>query len=239
MQMLQAERFDQVSAALPSTIKGAIDQPPISEVMKITGKGSVVRFVEFELIKMTTLVSVGNNLNNAQVEFIAAQLVELFPNESMADFKICFQRGCLGQYGEIFRMDGIVLRKWMERYLDEKYQILEDELRKANQNDYAERVEQPEVGPGRKLFDDYANSLQMGRKVPCISDEDIKREGQKEPTKKTGTGHPRITEEGIEASRLQDLKREYGRIHTDIYTGKKLEGSPTFDEWIKTQTEKQ
>lgn len=38
-------------------------------------------------------------------------------------------------------------------------------------------------------------------------------------------------------SRMQDLKVQYGREHTDKYTGKKLEGSPTFDEWLKTQTE--
>lgn len=38
-------------------------------------------------------------------------------------------------------------------------------------------------------------------------------------------------------SRMQDLKVQYGREHTDKYTGKRLDGSPTFDEWLKTQTE--
>lgn len=232
--MLQAERFDQVSASLPSTIRAAIDQPPISEVMKISGKGPVIRFVEFELIKMTALVSVGNNLNNAQVEFIATQLVEMFPNESMSDFKICFQRGCIGQYGEIFRMDGIVLRNWMKKYLEEKYEVLVDDLNKYKDRPY-DVPEKSEEGPGYREFKEYAKSLSMGTKAPDLSDEDIRREGQEKPRKRRDTGHPRITEEGIEASRMQDLRLEYGREHTDIYSGKTLEGHPTFDEWLKTQ----
>lgn len=227
--------FKAASELLPSRINEATKQPPICELIKVTGTSQVVRFIEFELIKMSSLVSVGNNLNNAQVEFIATQLVEMFPNESLADFKICFQRGCIGQYGDIFRMDGIVLRKWMEKYLDEKYTVIEEDLRKAKQNDYHETPPPAEVGPGRKLFDEYANSLRMGTKIPGIPHEDIVKEGQEKPKQKTGTGHPRITEAGIEASRRQDLMREYGKLHTDIYTGKKLEGSPSFEEWIETK----
>lgn len=229
---LMASNFKGTSDNLPSTIKGAIEQPPISEVMKITGEAQIRRFVEFELIKMSQLVSVGNNLNNSQVEFIASQLIEIFPNESLADFKICFQRGCIGQYGEIFRMDGIVLRKWMEKYLDEKYETLVDDLNKYKERPY-ELPDKADEGPGYIAFKEYAKSLKTGMKVPGISDADIKREGKEDAPRKTGTGHPRITEAGLEASQRLDLMREYGRQHTDIYTGKPLPGSPTFEQWVK------
>lgn len=125
---LMSGDFRATSNGLPKTIKAATKEPPISEVMRVSGEKAILRFIEFELVKMTSLVSVGNNLNDAQVQFIAKHLVELFPNESLADFKLCFERGCIGQYGNIFRMDGIVLREWMEQYLEEKYQIIEDEL---------------------------------------------------------------------------------------------------------------
>lgn len=180
---LQRDDFKHTSDLLPVTIKGALQQPPICEVMKVTGRSQVVRFVEFELIKMTTLISVGNNLNNAQVEFIATQLVEMFPNESLADFKICFQRGCIGQYGEIFRMDGIVLRKWMERYLDEKYTLLEEELMKSKDNPH-ELPDKSEEGPGYKAFKEWAKSLTMGMKTPGMSDADHRKYGQEKPAKK-------------------------------------------------------
>lgn len=41
----------------------------------------------------------------------------------------------------------------------------------------------------------------------------------------------------IEVDILQDLKIQYGREHTDKYTGKTLPGHPSFKEWVKTQTE--
>lgn len=113
---------------MPKTLLQAIGQPPIIEVMKVTGNAPIVRYIEFELVTMASRISVGGNLTNAMVEFIAKQLIELFPNESLADFKLCFERGSIGQYGEIYRMDGIVLRGWMEKYLEEKYQVLEDKL---------------------------------------------------------------------------------------------------------------
>lgn len=229
--MLQAERFDKVSESLPSTIKGAIEQPPISEVMKVTGRGQVVRFIEFELIKMTTLVSVGNNLNNSQVEFIATQLVELFPNESMADFKICFQRGCIGQYGEIFRMDGIVLRKWMEKYLDEKYETLVDDLNKYKERPY-ELPEKTDEGPGYKAFKEYAKSLTMGAKVPDMPKDYYDKYGQDKPVARKSISRPYSDPE---VGHLADLRSEYGRLYTDLYTGLSLPGAISFEDYVKTQ----
>ncbi len=37
----------------------------------------------------------------------------------------------------------------------------------------------------------------------------------------------------VEAGIMADLRREYGRLHTDKISGKPLPGSPTFEEWVK------
>jgi len=174
------------SELLPRKISLATKEPPICDVIKITGNAAVVRFIEFELVKMSALVSVGNNLNDMQVQFIATQLVEMFPNESLVDFKLCFERGCIGQYGEIFRMDGIVLRKWMEQYLGEKYEVIEDELRNAKDNPY-ELPDKADEGPGYKAFKEWAKTLQMGTKVPGMTDADHRKYGQEKPAKKEST----------------------------------------------------
>lgn len=225
--MLQSGNLRGVSESLPSTVKSAIDQPPISEVMKITGRNSVVRFIEFELIKMTTLISVGNNLNNSQVEFIATQLVEMFPNESMADFKICFQRGCIGQYGEIFRMDGIVLRKWMESYLDEKYQHVEEALVKEKDKPY-EKIQESEEGPGYKLFKKWANELAMGTKVPATTDADNRKYGQKAPAKKDAAtaGYKYFTVRNLQILALTQEHAEQ-LVQRMIETGDLIEDNET------------
>lgn len=184
VQALTASNFKAVSDSLPTAINRAIDQPPICEVIKITGHGQVVAFVEFELIKVVALVSVGNNLNDSQIQFVATQLVEMFPNESLADFKIAFQRGCMGQYGEIFRMDGIVLRGWMEKYLDEKYQVVEDKLMKERDTPF-DKIPKVEEGPGFKLAKEYAEKLSGGKKVPSLTDAEIRTEGQENPKKRS------------------------------------------------------
>lgn len=173
--------FKAVSNLLPTKISQATKEPPMSDLIKIVGHGKIVLFVKSELIKMSERINVSGNLSVEQLEFIATQLVELFPNESLADFKLCFERGCIGQYGEIFRMDGIVLRKWMERYLDEKYALIEDELAKEKSGEYHERKASNEDGPGRKEFDEWANKMREGFKPPSMTDADYRKYGQEKP----------------------------------------------------------
>lgn len=183
---------------LPSKINLALKEPPICELVKVVGKGRLVVFIQAELIKLTERISVGNSINSAQLEFISTQLVDYFPGESLADFKICFERGCMGQYGEIFRMDGIVIRKWMEQYLEEKYLIIEEELRKEKQDIYdPKQVKTRE----EKHSEHLANWLKVvqgtGQKVSAMTDEDVRRFGQKEPERRSVTaGYKYFTVEG-------------------------------------------
>lgn len=185
---LMADKYDETSQLLPTTVKNAIGQPPICDMEKVTGRGKLVAFIEFELVKLSKLVSVGGNLNNAQVQFIATQLIELFPGESLADFKICFERGCMGQYGEIFRMDGIVIRKWMEQYLEEKYTIIEEELKKSPDSMY----KPSDVKNHDERHSDWLDKWQkevggVGQKVPGMSDQDTRKYGQEKPVRSTIT----------------------------------------------------
>jgi hypothetical protein len=186
VETLRVGNFKAISESLPRTIKSAINQPPIYELLKVTGKASVVHYVEFELIKLSTLISVGGNLNNAQVEFIAVSLVDMFPNESLADFKLAFERGCMGQYGEIYRMDGIVLRTWMEKYLDEKYQHVEADLMKYKESPHDLPINSGH-GPGFELAKQYAEKLAEGAKIPKLTDHDIRQFGQEKPHRSSVT----------------------------------------------------
>lgn len=195
--------FKAVSNLLPTKISQATKEPPMSDLIKIVGHGKIVLFVKSELIKMSERINVSGNLSVEQLEFIATQLIELFPNESLADFKLCFERGCIGQYGEIFRMDGIVLRKWMERYLDEKYTVIEEELKKEKSGEYSDAIPPAEEGPGYRAFKEWAKTLQQGSKVPGMTDADHRKYGQEKPIKESKTsGYKYFTVRNIQVYAL-------------------------------------
>lgn len=181
--------YTEVARLLPSKISLAIKEPPICDVVKVVPKGRLVIFLQAELVKLTERISVGNSINAAQLEFISTQLIEYFPGESLADFKICFERGCMGQYGEIFRMDGIVIRKWMEQYLDEKYTIVEEELKKSP--DSSMYKPQEVKTHDEKHSEHLANWLKAvggtGHKVPGMTDDDVRKYGQEKPVRSTIT----------------------------------------------------
>lgn len=177
--MLTSNNLPGVANYLPSTVKNAIGQPPICDLERVVGRTQIARYVEFELVKLTQLVSVGGNLNDPQVQFIASQLVEIFPNESLADFKICFQRGCMGQYGEIYRMDGIVLRQWMEKYLEEKYAIVEEDWRKQKQEEKKQITPQGEHD-WFKVWKESVDKLPHSKRFD-LTQEEIEKEGQVKP----------------------------------------------------------
>jgi hypothetical protein len=179
--------YTEVARLLPSKISLAIKEPPICDVVKVVPKGRLVIFLQAELMKLTERISVGNTINAAQLEFISTQLIEYFPGESLADFKICFERGCMGQYGEIFRMDGIVIRKWMEQYLEEKYTIVEEELKKSPDSSMYKPAEVKTHD--ERHSEHLANWLKAvgdtGYKVPGMTDEEIKKNGKEEPPKRS------------------------------------------------------
>lgn len=207
-------KYDEVAKMMPTKISLALNEPPICDVVKVVGKGRIVVFLQTELIKLSERISVGNTLNGAQLEFISTQLVDYFPGESLADFKICFERGCMGQYGEIYRMDGIVVRKWMEQYLEEKYTIVEQELKKSPDSMY--RPEEVKTHDERhsEHLQKWLDSVKgVGNKIPGMSDDYIKTHGKQEPTKKSAhtSGWAYFTVEGykIYAGSQQQAEEQY------------------------------
>lgn len=101
------------------------------------------------------------NLQPAQVSFIAKSLRENFTYESLADINLCLKRGIMGNYGQIFRIDGAVITNWMQAYLDEKYDALEQ--RKAKEKRPEKEVRQNNVVDGSKYIAQMLENLGVGK----------------------------------------------------------------------------
>lgn len=185
VQALKHKDFQTASNFLPSKIEQVFDEPKIFELIQAIGADTIQGQIEFELIRLASLMSVGGNLNGAQVPFIASQLIELYPMESIADFKICFQRGSIGLYGDIQRMDGITVNTWMQKYLEQKYEILEKRI--ANEKNLEKSkvnfepvINSPETD---KMVKEYLESLKQVqvKSVRPITLEEIQKEGKDDP----------------------------------------------------------
>lgn len=131
--------MDKVASLLPSTIEQATKGTPVEMLMKVVDRKNIEAFLAIELTKLASLINVDERLNlqGHQIPFIAGQLVDNYKNESLADFKICFARGAMGRYDDkLLRLDGAVINNWMAKYLEEKYQVIENKLMTEKENFY-------------------------------------------------------------------------------------------------------
>lgn len=123
---LLARRFNEIQA--PTSVQDAVERGiPLVMVQKATGEESLLQAIEFEILTIAGYL----NLNAAltikpgQSQIAAQVIFENFRTESLEDIKLAFKRGASGLYGEIFRLDGAVLVRWIQCYLEEKYQVVE------------------------------------------------------------------------------------------------------------------
>jgi hypothetical protein len=245
VQALAVKRFDEASRLLPSRIENTFDLPKVREMVLATDEKTVAGFIEFELIKLAERINVGGNLTPGQVEFIASQLVDAYPNETIADFKICFERGSSGVYGKIWKLDGVEIGNWMKAYLDEKYQVLENELMKEKDHQYKqpiqntdwlqlwkESIEKTDKEGGVKTT---TQNIHFLNNLRGLTDQEIKEQGQEKPKAKF---HPTTTPSQAAA---HELHLEWIRRNYDKYTGDKLPTWIPEKEWLDSlsQEEKQ
>lgn len=203
-----------------------------------TDEKNVCGFLEFELIKLAERINVSGNLTDSQVEFIASQLVRAYPNETIADFKICFEGIASGRYikqDKLFKLDGTEIGYAVGAYLDEKYKVLEDELMKEKDDQYkrvptntdwlklwAEAVAKTDAEGGIKT---QSQNLAVLSNIRAITDKEIREEGQEKPKFKPYPYTPlSILEE-------RELHFEYIRENYDTYTGKPNTNWMPEDEW--------
>jgi hypothetical protein len=186
---LTAKRFDQAASLMPAKIEKVFEQPKVFELLQATDEKNVSGFIEFELINLAERINCSGNLTSGQVKFIASQLIGMYPKESLADFKICFEKGSMGMYGKIFKLDGIEIKQWMDQYLDEKYKVLEDQLMKEKETMYApipqtltEEIKDQQTKQRLAAWLDEIQKIE-GKAVLPMTEKEIRSEGQERPKK--------------------------------------------------------
>jgi hypothetical protein len=232
VELIKSKNFEQASNLMPNRIEQVFDQPKVREVILAVGATNVCLQLKFELIKLASLMSVGGNLNQAQVDFIADGLISKYPNESLADFKICFGRGAMGNYGDIQRMDGITIGIWFEKYLEEKYELMEAKMMKEKDTIYEPVTKITEgVAPPEKAKEYLQQMLEsvkgMEAKQPApLNEKDVYNEGKEKPKRELHKPSP------LEYLVDQATRSEWMRENFDIITSNKKPGFKEYQEWL-------
>lgn len=207
------------------------------------GEQSVRGFIEFELIKLAERINVSGNLTDGQVQFIASQLVGRYPNETIADFKLCLEGISIGKYikqEKLFKLDGVEIGYAMGQYLEEKYDVMENQMmkekdtyRQVPQNNdwlqvWKESVEKTDSEGGVKTTSHNMNFLNQ---LKGMTDKDFKEQGQEKPK------HEPYPESSLSEVQKYELHLEWCRRNFDARTGDKLPTWKPEPEWTDELTE--
>ncbi len=224
---------------LPTTFKEVFEQPKVFEQVKAIGLPAVLNQIEYELTLLNDLMSVGGILTNPMIEFIARNLVEMYPKESIADFRLCFERGAMGRYGSIQRLDGVTIGIWMSGddkgslcYLDEKYSNHEAILQQEKKTEKA--IDLSDIVTDDEKVNGYLEQMKANAKeakiqnVMSLTDKEIRKFGKEKPV--VGTPWKPMTINEIEA---HDLHNQWIRENHDLYTGHKLPTWISEEEFLK------
>lgn len=135
--LLVNQRFDELAKSVSNKVADLLDCETITALISHAGERTVQMYLEVELVKLAANFN-GNpalNLKDYQVPIIAEMLMQNYKWESIEDFTLCFRRASCGFYGEIYRIDGAVIGQWMARYLEEKYDALEQRKKKEKEQE--------------------------------------------------------------------------------------------------------
>lgn len=213
---------------------------------KATSENNVSGFLEFELIRLAERINVSGNLTDAQIQAIAKNIIATYPNETIADFKICFEGMSNGKYikqDKLFKLDGSEIGYAIGKYLDEKYQVLENELMKEkdtyqknvyNSNtDWLKLWEEAIKMPVHEDFKNNAGSRNMHQLsyLKALNEKEINSEGQEKPKRK-----PYPTSSAEEVIK-HELHLQYIRENYDARTADKKPNWLPEKEWIDNHLE--
>lgn len=180
---LKSQQYNLVLDSVPRSIADVLECPPVLELIN---QGATVNDLEaclaVEIAKAANMLTVGGNLRQGQSVEIARTLIADYPGESLQDFCLCLRSGVKGAYGDIFRFDILIIHEWFKRYLEEKYQVVEDKLMSEKENIYA-KVDYQQSD--RDWLGEWQEAVNGGMKeVPKLSEDEIKNEGQEKPKRK-------------------------------------------------------
>jgi len=79
-------------------------------------------------------------MSQVQIADLSDIIIEEYYYLKIDDFKLCFNNGKKGMYGDVYRVDGGVLLSWIERYRKERIKAADDDNYNKHQSTKDEKT---------------------------------------------------------------------------------------------------
>jgi hypothetical protein len=130
-----------------------------------------------------------------------------------------------------WRLTPDTISQWMSITLEREADRIEREHQNVKMKKVEFEVPADTTPETEKMIQDFMNSLSDFKKVPALSEDYIKENGQRKPKKVSySSGWVQPSQEEVV---MLELRRRWMLANFDQNTGKELEGFLSFDEWIR------
>ena len=130
-----------------------------------------------------------------------------------------------------WRLTPDTISEWMSITLEREADRIEREHQNVKMKKVEFEVPADTTPETEKMIQDFMNSLSDFKKVPALSEDYIKENGQRKPRKVShSSGWVQPSQEEVV---MLELRRRWMLANFDHNTGKELEGFLSFDEWYR------
>lgn len=119
-----------------------MDSTPICVLKHEIPLREIQKAIEFELLKVVSMINVANNMKPHQVSFTAETILTNYQAESLEDIILCLRRGSMGYYGSTYhQFDTSIVLGWMGQHIDEKCNYFENNVKRSQEQEKQEQVD--------------------------------------------------------------------------------------------------
>lgn len=205
---------------------------PISEIKRSLPPGEIEKSIDIALTRLVESLNLKYTMNGNQIKILVEDLVDRFKNESIEDFILVFKNARQGQYGEIYRLDSAVVFGWMEQYLDEKYQALEDKLVKEKEQfntvpqTITEEVKEQQIKDRLRQWHESIVATAEVKKASPLTALEVRQEGQERPKPVTYvvSEHEKLRLMNEHENKLRNARIKYYKEVYPNATDEEIEG---------------
>jgi len=114
--------------------------PSIARLNNYFGQDFTIDYISAGLISLNNFINVGQKLNSEQIREIAVMIYEDYKLFTVADFQFVIRKAKKGHYGDVFRLDGMLILSWMNKHWTSRLNASEQQ-RLSERSNYKESID--------------------------------------------------------------------------------------------------